>query len=72
MEYFNVEILLQNVRPEFGGCLRKMKLNNLAFGKASARYGVKPCSQYKEEGIYFPPTGGYAILQQQLYVRKFD
>jgi len=58
------------VSPVFGGCLRDFKLNSVELTEPTIlpENGVKPCSETMENGLYFGPDGGYAVLQEQFNV----
>lgn len=56
----------------FGGCLRDFKLNGVELTEPSAMHGVKPCSETMENGLYFGPQGGYAVLQDVFNVLRIS
>uniref|UniRef100_A0A1I8EZU5 Uncharacterized protein n=3 Tax=Wuchereria bancrofti TaxID=6293 RepID=A0A1I8EZU5_WUCBA len=64
--------ILQGAKSVFGGCLRDFKLNEMKFDVLPVEIGTVPCSHYTEEGLYFGPNGGYAVLNKNLKVCDLD
>uniref|UniRef100_A0A915JLW9 Laminin G domain-containing protein n=1 Tax=Romanomermis culicivorax TaxID=13658 RepID=A0A915JLW9_ROMCU len=59
---------LVGVTTSFGGCLRDFRLNGHELTDASSSHGTRPCTDTVENGLFFGPAGGYAILQEKLNV----
>uniref|UniRef100_A0A914WZ73 Uncharacterized protein n=1 Tax=Plectus sambesii TaxID=2011161 RepID=A0A914WZ73_9BILA len=56
-------------RPEFGGCMRDFKLNDVKFQPPSNEVGVVPCSQFEEDGLFFRGTNNsHAVLDSELVI----
>lgn len=45
--------------------MRDFKINGKKFDNPAREYGVVPCSEVKESGLYFGKEGGYAVLEQE-------
>ncbi|CAJ0953978.1 unnamed protein product, partial [Mesorhabditis belari] len=63
-----VREVVPNIRSEFSGCLRELKLNDKKFDSEAEEHGVVPCSHYQESGMFFGDAGGYAIVNKEFTV----
>ncbi|KAI6235067.1 Laminin alpha [Aphelenchoides besseyi] len=65
--------LLPGVMPEFGGCLRDLKLNNVSYKaeEVHKKNGVASCSTKRENGIFFGKDGGYARIKEFTAEKQF-
>ncbi|KAI6239107.1 Laminin-like protein epi-1 [Aphelenchoides fujianensis] len=65
---FTARLLPANAasRPEFGGCLRDLKLNDESYEatEEEKKNGVVDCSTLTEEGVFFAKDGGYAMIPE--------
>lgn len=59
---------LQGVKSEFGGCIRDLKLNEKKFDVEPKEFNTVPCHAIYENGIFFGPQGGYAILKKEYHI----
>ncbi|CAD5221244.1 unnamed protein product [Bursaphelenchus xylophilus] len=65
--------LLPGVKPEFGGCLRDLKINDQEYpDEEGESHGVVPCSRLSEDGIFFGRDGGYAMLPEFVANKQFN
>lgn len=65
--------LLPGVKPEFGGCLRDLRLNDEPYAESGGEaHGVVPCAQLAEPGVFFGKDGGYAMLPEFVANKQFQ
>uniref|UniRef100_A0A0K0F7N6 Laminin subunit alpha-5 (inferred by orthology to a human protein) n=1 Tax=Strongyloides venezuelensis TaxID=75913 RepID=A0A0K0F7N6_STRVS len=60
--------LFPNMTIKFTGCMSDFKLNEKDFTEKRNEIGVKNCSEVNEIGMFFGPSGGYAVLNQDFSV----
>ncbi|CAJ0584396.1 unnamed protein product, partial [Mesorhabditis spiculigera] len=63
-----VRTVVPQIRTEFSGCLRDLKLNDKKLDAEAKEIGTVPCDQFQESGMFFGDAGGYAIISKEFTV----